>query len=264
MAINVIAAGALRVGQSIAQGARLFSRGVQSTVRVGTDTTRRAGTKIKEHNKKIKIENEKQEAVDKRVKEELQRREKENKGEKGKLVRPAANLVDSLIKKPLISLSKLILAWTIQNLPGIIKEVVKFTKKVRILVAATKTALVSSAGILKSSAAMVGAVIQNILSFDFTDKSGRFSSARQELADATLNLQSSFSEFVNVWGREDDELDAILKQLDEGGSFASAIDKAVNTRLLRQRAEVEGTTPVTEKTSGGPGNTASGGKWKPS
>ena len=102
MAANVIAAGALRIGQSLVQGARLFKRGVQAGVKTSTRTADRTAQKINNHQKKINTEKKRQGEIEKRVDEEIERREKEGKIESKGAVKPAKNLVDTLIKAPLI------------------------------------------------------------------------------------------------------------------------------------------------------------------
>ena len=73
-----IAAGALRVGASILRGARVFKRGINATVDVGTGTARSTVNKIKQTNAKIKTEKKKQYRFDREINERMRQRAKES------------------------------------------------------------------------------------------------------------------------------------------------------------------------------------------
>ena len=264
MAANFIAAGALRIGKSLVSGAKLFGRGVKAGVNASSRTAERTAQKINQHNTKIKAENKRQKEIDDRADEKLRRREKESNLEGGRVVAPTKRLVENVLRKPLTFITKLIGAWAIENLPIIYREIVKFVKKVRIVASAVKKGLIAAGGVAKGLINVTTALIKNIVSFDFGDSKGRLEAAKLELDNSMEEVRVSIDQFGTVWGKEEDELDAMLKSLDEGGDMQKAVDEAVNARLRRER-NTEAQTPVTEKSSisVGPGNTASGGKWKP-
>lgn len=259
---NPISRGALRIGKSLVSGAKMFKRGVASVVDIGNQTINRTGEKIKKTQGKIKTENKKQDREKTKTEEIKKRKEKESKSEaKTKFVTPVRSLVKNVLVTPLQKLSRIILAWALLNLPRIIAEVRKFIKKVKILGYSIKNGVKAVGGLFMSLVKIGSAFIKNLSEFDFNDKSGRIKAAKLELDDNMGEINTNMSEFINVWNREEGELDSMLLDLESGQTTSAAIDNI----FLNTGIDVPTTTDIQPTTTavGRGSSTASSSDWKP-
>ena len=251
MANPAVATKAIGIAKNLVRGSKTFLKGVASTSNSVISST---GDKIKATSLKIKNENISQ-ARRERDSEELERRKDREKGrEKG--VKPVVTkLVDVVIKKPLASLWKLIAAWAVDNLPKIIKEVEIFTKKVRVFTAYVKRAITSTGSTFKSLGKILNAFVKNIMEFDFTDKSGRIETAKEELDENLEDISESISEMGSVWGKEEDELDYILEKFKSEENIQS-IRSEIEKEFKDEERDVQPQTPAVGE---GSKDTSSGG-----
>ncbi len=227
-----IAAGALRVGASILRGARVFKRGINATVDVGTGTARSTVNKIKQTNAKIKTEKKKQYRFDREINERMRQRAKESGLEGKRITKASSNIIQKVLKKPIDALLKLLLAWVVDNLPRLTKMVENTSKRIRIFSSAVKATFSETGSIIKSLGKILIAYAKNLATLDFSDSKGRVSEAQAELTENIDDLRSSFSEMKNVWGREEEDLDRILTDLESGDGLADAlnyVDKAFDS-----------------------------------
>ena len=238
-----VAAGALRIGNSLLRTAKVFSKSVGSAV---GDTTIRAAQKIKRSNVQINYNNKVQEGIRNRI---AQDRERMNKGGGGNVnFSPIKRNVNKIIEKPLEALMKMLAAWSIQNLPGIIKNVETFVKRVRIFSAAINNTIKQVGPVFRSMVAIGTAFIQNMREFDFSDSSGRIKTAQQQLDVELETINTNFNEIKNVWGREEKELDRILTELTNGAKLDEAIETASRetmTPIIPQNTAVGGGSRTT-------------------
>ena len=212
MAAPLIATRALLIAKNLIRTSKNVTTSASSTA---FSTVSRTREKIKSNSDKITAEKKKQADAKRKISENKERSDKESNTEStNKVKRPALAMV-GIVKKSLMGFWKLVQAWIISNLPKIIEEVRKFVKKVRIIGAAIKRAVVLTGSVFSSMAKVAKAIVKNILNFDFTDKSGEIRAARDELDSNIDGIGSSLSEITNVWGREEDELDYILTKLQD-------------------------------------------------
>ncbi len=244
-----LAAGALRVGSSILRKAKIFKRGIDATADVGRGTVKKTISKIQSTNKKIKTEKKKQARFDTQIQEEVSRRAKESGLEKKRLTKKSGGLLEKVIKRPLAALLKLLAAWVVDNLPRIIEFVENTTKRIRIFVAAIKNSFMKIGSIIASLGRIIVAYAKNIKELDFNDTSGRIKKANEELGQNVEDLNTSFAELKNVWGREGKELDKVLESLENGESLDIAL-KAVDKEFA---VDVAPQTPAV-----GPGSRSAG------
>jgi murein DD-endopeptidase MepM/ murein hydrolase activator NlpD len=216
MAAPLIATRALLIAKNLIRTSKNVTTAASSTA---FSTVSRTREKIKSNSDKITAEKKKQADAKRKISENKERSDKESNTEStNKVKRPALAMV-GIVKKSLMGFWKLVQAWIISNLPKIIEEVRKFVKKVRIIGAAIKRAVVLTGSVFSSMAKVAKAVVKNILNFDFTDKSGEIRAARDELDSNIEGIGSSLSEITNVWGREEDELDYMLTRLQDNQSL---------------------------------------------
>ena len=253
-----ISAGAMRVGESLIRGARSFRRGITSSVKFGSDLGQRTAEKLEFFNAKAKDAEAKKNRTKEKINQDEKRRGKEEELEVKKGRGKVGGLVKKMIAKPVNAFLKLLAAWAIMELPKLIKEIDKFTKKIRIFGAAVKNAVVATGTVFSGLTKVTAAFIQNLKEFDFDDRSGRLKEANKELEDGMEQINLSFSEIKNVWGREEDELDNILDRLTNGQSLQQAVANA--TVALPNRP----TTSAVGSGSGGPNTrSSSSSSWKP-
>ena len=212
MAAPAIAARALLIAKNLIVSSKSAVRGATSTA---TTTVSRTRDKIKDTGSKIRSERKKQLDIKRKSEEDTRRAAKENATESTNKVKPVVGLVGT-VKKALQSFWKLVQAWVVINLPKILEEIRKFTKKIRIIGASIKRAIILTGSVFSSIGKIAKAVVKNILNFDFTDKSGEIRKAREELETNVDGIGSSLNEIINVWGREEDELDYMLNELKSG------------------------------------------------
>ena len=219
MAAPLIAA---KIGNSLLNTSKGFMRAVRGSIGVGAEANARFKEKIEDIRAKEKKENIKQERIEKAVKEEMRRRQREGEIEV-KRAPLKLNLVENIIKKPMQSFWYIVKAWLIDNLPRIIKEVKIFIKKVRVFIKSFNKTLGNIGGVFSSMIGIVGAVINNVKNFDFTDKSGELENARKDFDTAILDLKTTAQETLNVWNRSEAELDEILEDVEKGQSLEEAL-----------------------------------------
>lgn len=248
-----MAAGALTIGNTILRGAKSFRRGIDATMDVGNGTVKSTVNKIKNTNVQIKSEKKKQKRFDDSVTEEVRRRAKEGSLEGKKITKGTASLLQKVVKKPLSALIKLLMAWVVDNLPRLIKLVENTAKRVRIFSAAIRSTFGLASKTIRTLGKIVVAYAKNIATFDFNDSKGRVKKAQAELDENIEDLGNTFGEMKNVWGREEEELDKILTDLESGQSLENAI-KMVDSSFGGDDVEVQPTTSAV-----GPGSTTGGG-----
>ena len=230
------AAAALRVGSLFAKSGQAIKSGARVVSSNARDNVARTREKIAKNQKVVNREKADQKATKKRVDEEIKRREKEGTLEQKKGKKIGNSLTDNLLKKPIFAITKLIQAWVIKNLPKIVENIRVTAKKVRVLLAATKKALGSTKGIFDSMVKVTVALAKNIATFDFNDSKGRLQDARDDYEKSMEEFETSLNEFGTVWDRSESELDEMLKELDDGGTFTEAVDKALLERARGERA----------------------------
>lgn len=247
----------MAIGNKLVLGSKTFRSGLVSSLDFGKKTIGRTAEKINLEQKRIKLERKQQRDLDQRISETEDRKEKEKLIESKKKSAPAFSVVKNVLTKPINALFRIIAAWTIANLPKIIQEVLKFTKKVRIVVAAIKNAVKGVGTMFQGVARVTSAFIKNLQEFDFNDRSGRIKEAQTELNDGMDEISTNFNEISNVWGRSEAELDTILNELESGSTMKEATDAIMN-------ASVGGATPTEPQQSVvGTNSSSSGGKWGP-
>lgn len=254
-----ISRGALAIGNKLVLGAKTFRKGLVSSLDFGKQTIGRTAEKINANNQRIKTEKKRQKRLDQQIEETKDRKEKEKLIEAKKATSPVGSIVKNVLRKPLEGLWKLIQAWAIANLPAIIEEIKKFVLKVRIFGAAIKRAVLEVGGIFKALVRITKAVLKNLSEFDFSDKSGRIKEAKQDLDDSMDEIRANFEEAQNVWGREEGELEEILRKLESGETMkdaVAAIESGAGVNLEPQN-------PAAGQQPSGPGNTATNTEWTP-
>lgn len=249
--------GALRIGARLLRGAKMFTTGVKSSVQTSNEVIRRSAKKIRDDQRTINQENKKQRRFEAAVQEEVARRKKSLELGSAAAVGPVKSLVNNVVKKPLESLWNIIAAWAIMNIPRIIKEINIFQKKVRIFVAAIKSAVVTTGKIFGSLLNIGKAFVQNMLEFDFQDKSGRLQAAQSELDTNLEEMNTAFSEMRNVWNREEQDLESMLSSLDSGATLQQAIDYIFGGVDNEFTPISEPQTPMVGEGSGGGSQTGS-------
>ena len=257
---NPISTRALNIGNRLVLGAKTFRRGLVSSLDFGKETIGRTAQKINSDSKKLKREEKRQVKLDEQIAETKDKKEKEKLIEAKKLKGSAGNLVRKTLTKPINALWKLIGGWLIANLPTILEEIRKFTKKVKIVIAAIKNAVKAVGGLFKSLVKIGDAFIKNLQEFDFNDSSGRIKEAKLELDEGMEEISTNFGEIKNVWGREESELDTILYELEEGSTMKAALD-AIDKVDVDEEASTA-TEPQNSVVGANSSSGGAGGKWK--
>ena len=258
---NPIAAGALTIGKNLVLGAKTFRKGLVSSLDFGSQTIGRTAQKLNTNNKKLRNEENRQVKLDKQIADSKDKKEKEKLIEAKRLKGAAGGMVRKTLTKPLNAMWKLIQGWLIANLPKILDEIRKFTKKVKIIVAAIKNA-VRTIGTLFQALVKIGdAFIKNLQEFDFNDRSGRIKEAKLELDEGMETMATNFDEIKNVWGRSEEELDTILYELEEGSTMKEAID-AIEKVDVGEEANTTATEPQTSVVGANSQTSSGSGKWK--
>ena len=215
---------ALRIGQRLMVGAKSFGKGVRNSVDTSQQVITQSARKIKSDQKRINVENRKQQRFEEAVREETERRQKGMFSGGYKLGDSSKKLVEKVLVNPLAAFWKIVGAWVIMNLPTIIEELRKFVKKVRIVVASINNALRATGNLFKGWLATGKAWVTNMVTFDFNDSTGRLESAQNEMNDAYDELNASWETIYNVWGKEEKELDDMLAWLDSGKTIKETTD----------------------------------------
>jgi len=215
---------ALRIGQRLMVGAKSFGKGVRNSVDTSQQVITQSARKINSDQKRINVENRKQQRFEEAVREETERRQKGMFSGGYKLGDSSKKLVEKVLVNPLAAFWKIVGAWVIMNLPTIIEELRKFVKKVRIVVASINNALRATGNLFKGWLATGKAWVTNMVTFDFNDSTGRLESAQNEMNDAYDELNASWETIYNVWGKEEKELDDMLAWLDSGKTIRETTD----------------------------------------
>ena len=76
------------------------------------------------------------------------------------------------------------------------------------------------------------------------------------------DLRTNFDESINVWGRSEEELEIMLKNIESGSTMSEAIAAIENVSgvSLEPQNPAVGQQP---QQSTGPGNTATNTEWRP-
>ena len=211
---NAIARGAISIGKKLVVRAESFQKGIARGISTSSGRVQRVGRKISEFQKGINKENKKQDKMEVKEQRDKERDGREALVEAKKVVGPIGSLVNNVIKKPLAALWQLVLGWAVMNLPAIIKTVRVFIKKIRVFVGSVNAAIRAAGGVFQGAIRIVGAFVQNLKEFDFEDKSGRVKKAQEEMDEEIEKMGDAFDNMKNVWGKEEEELDRILEQMD--------------------------------------------------
>ena len=249
MAAPAIAARALLIAKNLVVSSKNTVKGATSTA---TTTVSRTRDKIRDRGSKIRAERKKQLDIKRKSEEDTRRAAKENATESTNKVKPVVGLV-GIVKKSLQSFWKLVQAWVVINLPKILEEIRKFVKKIRIIGASIKRAVILTGSVFSSIGKIAKALVKNILNFDFTDKSGEIRKAREELETSVDGIGSSLNEIITVWGREEDELDYILTELESGQNIEN-----IRKDILSHFPEIGPRNPAFGPGSSGGGNVSGG------
>ena len=255
MALPIISKAALAIGNKLVLGSKTFRKGLVSSLDFGKKTIGRTGEKINLEQKRIKVERKRQRELDERINETKDRKEKEKLMEAKKASSPAFRVVKNVLTKPINALFRLIAGWVIENLPAIIAEVIKFTKKIKIIVAAIKKAISGLGTVFQGLVKVSAAFIKNLQEFDFNDRSGRIKEAQAELNNGMDEIATNFNEIGNVWGRNEAELDTILYELEKGSTMKEATDAIMSVSGL------DTTETEPQQSAVGTNSSSSGGKW---
>ena len=211
---SAIARGAISIGKKLVIRAENFQKGISRGISTSSGRVQKVGRKITEFQKGINKENKKQDKMEVKEQRDKARDSKEAMMEAKKVVGPIGSLVNNVIKKPLAALWQFVLAWAVMNLPAIIKSVRVFIKKIRVFMGSVNKAIRAAGGVFQSAIRIVGAFVQNLKEFDFEDKSGRVKKAREEMDEEIEKMGDAFDDMKNVWGKEEEELDKILEEMD--------------------------------------------------
>ena len=211
---SAIARGAISIGKKLVVRAETFQKGISRGISSSSGRVQKVGRKITEFQKGINKENKKQDKMEVKEQRDKERDGRESLAEAKKVVGPIGSLVNNVIKKPLAALWQLILGWAVMNLPAIIKTVRVFIKKIRVFMGSVNKAIRAAGGVFQSAIGIVGAFVQNLKEFDFEDKSGRVKKAQEEMDEEIETMGEAFDDMKNVWGKEEEELDRILEEMD--------------------------------------------------
>ena len=211
---NAIARGAISIGKKLVVRAENFQKGISRGISTSSGRVQKVGRKITEFQKGINKENKKQDKMEVKEQRDKARDSKEAQVEAKKVIGPIGSLVNNVIKKPLAALWQLVLAWAVMNLPAIIKSVRVFIKKIRVFMGSVNKAIRAAGGVFQGAIRIVGAFVQNLKDFDFNDESGRVKKAREEMDKEIEKMGDAFDDMKNVWGKEEEELDRILEDMD--------------------------------------------------
>jgi murein DD-endopeptidase MepM/ murein hydrolase activator NlpD len=253
MPAPLIAANALRIGALLTRGGKGLMSGVSASARFGRDAVTRTAAKISTNNRKIRRAKIRKARVERNTKEIDKRRARESQLESRGAVKPTTNLVKRVLQAPLNAFLNLIAAWSIRNLPFIIKQTRIFIKRIRILGSVVRRMVTSVDGIFRGMVNVVSAFMRNAASFDWNDSSGRLKAAQDELNSSFGEITSGVEEFRNVWTREEEELNALIEGLDENKTLKDTLD-SINLKqyMLDIEPSAQPQTSAVGEGSGGP------------
>jgi murein DD-endopeptidase MepM/ murein hydrolase activator NlpD len=205
-------------------------------------------SKINRSRQRLVEEKRKKQAYEDRIEEEIKRRVAEESSESGK--RRAFKMGSGMggtLKKSLNALMLFIAAWAVDNGKKVLRVITSTVKKLKMYSKVIWKAMASSFGIIRSIVKINIALARNLLTFDFSDSTGRLRQAKSDLDVNMEELNNSFDVIQDVWSMEDQELDAMLHVLENGGTLADA-------KIARYRASTgSSTTPQTSAFGLAPG-----------
>ena len=243
MALTAVQRGALKVGQSLKSIGESFRSTVRSTVSLGNDTISRTREKIKSNTKSVARENKKQKNIDKKSKEYLKNKQREDviEGKGGVVKKAPLTLKKALIDKPMSFMTFMTLAWIAKNGPKIFKDIEIMTKKVRIFMATIKRIPGRVWSTIKATVKFASVFLQNVLNLDFEDRDKKIRAAKEEFDLDIAETKVTFAELKNVWGRDEEELDKMLADLDKDTTVKEVLDSMGVTDTV---VEVEAQNPI--------------------
>ncbi len=225
MASATIGKAAVSIGRKLVVNAQNFQNGISRGVSTAGDRVKRTGRKISNFQKAINRENKVQDQLEVKEARDSQRQELEIFREAKKVAAPVTNIVKKVLKKPLEALWQLVLAWALDNLPTIIKEVRTFIKKIRLFVGTVNAAIRQTGSVFKQLFNITKALVQNIKELDFRDRSGRVEEEKNKLFIEANKVGEKIDILKSIWGKDEKELDEMLAALDaekEGEKLADA------------------------------------------
>ena len=246
-----IAAGALKAASSILNVNKLFKRNVVRTVDSGAEETKSSFRKIYEVNRQVRLEKKKQKRFEDKLRQEIKEEMEESQLEAKKGLPTMRTLVDNVVKRPLFGLISLIAAWAADNLPWIIKQIKILVKKIQVFKKSFGVAMKGIGNSVRGLYKIVIAALQNLKEFDFSDRKNRIKDAVDEFNEDREEMITGFTEMKDVWGRSEEELDVILKSLNEGEN----LDKAL--RIIDSEF-ANNTQPLTPALGSGAGGSGGG------
>jgi len=214
----------MKIGKSLRGIGDGFRSTINKTVTASKETISRTKSKIEANSKRLEAEKQKQKEMDRAVRDYLRRKGREEEVE-GKRVKKKApmSMKGLLVDKPVEFMTQLAMAWVVKNAPKLIRELEIMTKKVRVFMATVKRVPGVVFGVIKATAKYAKVFVANLLNFDFKDRQKQIDAAKKEFDGSLEDAKVNFSELANVWGREEDELDTILRNLDDEKSIKDTL-----------------------------------------
>jgi hypothetical protein len=169
---------------------------------------------------------------------------------------PGNNKKGGALKNTLEILAKLLIGWMINNLPKIIEFIEGIITRIRTFINGIQTFFENMFKWIRGFGGLIMANIQNFLSFDFNDQSGRVKKSVTEMEEAFEGMQKGFDDAINAFTADIKDLENGGSGTGGGGNLNSAdieADTPEEKAFIATVRELEGT--------GGPGgyNTVYGG-----
>lgn len=217
----------MNIGKALRGVGDGFRTGAGATASGANETVNRTAYKIRRNTQLLKNERAKQAKLDKVALEELQKKSREDQIEsKAASSKVPLTLKAIFIDKPLDIFKYIATAWVIKNGPKLLKILGTFTKKVRIFVASIKRVPGAVLKVLGATINFATVFMENVLNFDFEDKEKQMKAAQKNFDKQMGDVKVTFGELVNVWNRNEDELDSILKNLDSEDTISQSLENA--------------------------------------
>lgn len=124
---------------------------------------------------------------------------------------PGNNKKGGALKNTLEILAKLLIGWMINNLPKIIEFIEGIITRIRTFINGVQTFFENMFKWIRGFGGLIMAHIQNFLSFDFNDQSGRVKKSVTEMEEAFEGMQKGFDDSINAFTAD-------IKDLENGGS----------------------------------------------
>ena len=256
MPAPAIAITAARIGATLVRGAKLFRVGTVRAVKVGSKTLRRSRIKLQRATKKRRIASARKRRNDRIFNERFKQLQARGILDIKKGTGVVGGLIKNIIQRPLNALLNLLGAWVLDNLPEILRRIRVFTKRIRVLVGVLRKTFSAIGGTFDSIKNIVVALYENIINFDFSDKSGKIQAAKDQLDVNIKEIQLGVEEFQNVWDREERELDIFIEGLKDEETIKKALDIVAEDIESERAAQPQ--TPAVGPGSTGSGSTGSG------